>query len=213
MNAEILASLLMKIYPSAPLERDIFFKLLRKICSTSSVSVNDLVREEGYSKKKITEILDRIHFLEMEGSDTIIGVAGISLRETPYSMDCERIRVYARGALDAIIAPTLLLSQVGVNFEEAGSGLLFNFRFGFDQAFSLNHEEAVIGFPSKDSFITDFIQRPLEFKLFSHKGAASQWLGINSDGFLISVKNVFVAAVQLRRSLRDSYSNMLCSER
>lgn len=215
MNAVELSKNLIAYFPSAPLEKHLLFNLLYWLAEGNPLSVDHIGRRLGYSREKVNEILKTLPGVELDSSGSIVSAAGLSVRETSYPMDGEKCRVYAQSALDVVVVPTLLLSKIGVEYhclDEAASASIY-LRFGFDQAFVIQPDQAVISLPSRKNLPKYFEKDRSEFRLFSNPDTAKGWLSQHPDGVILSVKNVFVAAVQLRRSLMDSNTSMLAPQR
>jgi len=211
MNAAILAECLIKYYPSEPLKTNLLFYLLNSLSQRQSQSCDQISSRLEYSREKLDELLSAIPAVEMNEAGHIIAVAGLSLLKTSYPIDCNKGRLYAQSGLDAVIVPTLLLTKMSVEHKCLDNHHPVFLRFGFEQAFLPLPDQAVITIPSRKSLFENLKGDHSEFKLFPNPDSARRWLWQHQDGVILSVKNVFVAAVKLRQSLMHSGASMLSS--
>ncbi|MGK5085269.1 organomercurial lyase [Bdellovibrionota bacterium FG-1] len=211
VNASELSKHLIAYFPRDPLEKHLLFNLLYWLAEGESLSLDLISRRLGYSREKLDDLLSKLPGVERDSAENIIATAGLTLQETSYPMDSEKCRIYAQSGLDAIVVPTLLLTKIGIEYRCPDDPVAVHLRFGFDQAFALQPDQAVISFPSRKNIAKCLRENRSEFRLFPTPDSARRWLWQHTDGVILTVKNVFVAAVTLRRSLMDSNTSMLTS--
>lgn len=204
MSATELSKRMIACFPTDPIEKHLLFHLLYLLANGSPLSLDHVSRQLAYSTEKLNELLKKLPGVELDSSGSIISVAGLSLHETAYPMDGGKSRIYAQSGFDAIVVPTLLLRKLGIEYHCPENSVSLHLRFCFDQAFALHPEETVISFPSPTNLSTHLRNNRAEFRFFPNPDAARRWLWQNPEGVILSVKNVFEAAVALRRSLMDS---------
>ena len=209
MNAANLAECLINYYPSEPLKTNLLFYLLNSLSHRECLSCDQISSRLGYSREKLDELLNTIPAVETNEAGNIISAAGLSLRKTSYLIDCNKGPLYAQSGLDAVIVRTLLLTQMSVEHKCLDNHHPVCLRFGFDQAFMPLPDQAVITIPSRKALLKNLHGNHSEYKLFPNPDSARRWLWQHEDGFILSVKNVFIAAVQLRQSLMRSSTSML----
>ncbi|MGK5088149.1 organomercurial lyase [Bdellovibrionota bacterium FG-2] len=204
MNILEISKILITFFPKDPLEKHLLLSVVNWLAEGKALPLIDISRHLGYSLEKLIELLNALPKVEFDSTGNLVSIAGMSLYETPYPMDSEKCRLYAQSGLDAVVVPILLLTKMGVSHRAPGAPLSVCLRFGFDQAFTLQPEQTVISFPSRKLTLDHLRASPSEFHLFPNPDTARRWLWQHPEGIILSVRNVFTAAVNLRESLMGS---------